>query len=241
MIKEITSKENNKIKHATSLKLAKYRHEYHEFLAEGIKSLELALKAGVVKEIFTLKPIKGIKEDIVQYIVNESLLKKLAFSQNPEGIVFTCLMKDKNIKSFNHAIYLDHISDPGNMGTIIRTALAFNYDCVYVSDGCCDIYNEKVIAASKGSIFLLPIIKEDLSLLKSKAKIIVSTLDNDSIEISQIEVKKPLVIVLGNEAHGVSEEVLKLADQKVRIDIQNIDSLNVSIAAGILMHAFKNK
>ena len=100
MIKIITSKDNNKIKHAASLKMSKYRHEYHEFLAEGIKSLELALTAGVVKEIFTLKEIKNIRDDIVQYIVDESLLKKIAFSQNPEGIVFVCHMQERNIKRF---------------------------------------------------------------------------------------------------------------------------------------------
>ena len=239
MIKEITSKDNNKIKHAASLKMSKYRHEYHEFLAEGIKSLELALKAGVVKEIFTVKEIKGIKDDIVQYVVNETLLKKLAFSQNPEGIVFTCFMQERNIKRFNKAIYLDHISDPGNMGTIMRTALAFGYDCMFVSEECCDIYNEKVIAASKGAIFLLPIVNKDISEIKYNAELVVSTLKDDSVELSKIEVKKPFVLVLGNEAHGVSEEVEKLADKKVKIDIQNIDSLNVSVAAGILMHYFR--
>lgn len=239
MIKEITSKDNNKIKHAVSLKMSKYRHEYHEFLAEGMKSLELALQAGVVKEIFTLKPIKGIKDDIVQYIVNESLLKKVAFSQNPEGIVFVCLMQDKNIKKFDKAIYLDHVSDPGNMGTIIRTALAFDYDAIFLSEGCCDIYNEKVVAASKGSIFLLPIIKRDIVELKKTAQVVVSTLNDKAIELSQIEVKKPFVLVLGNEAHGVSKEVEDIADISVKIDIQNIDSLNVSIAAGILMHTLR--
>ena len=239
MIKVITSKDNNKIKHASSLKMSKYRHEYHEFLAEGMKSLELALQAGIVKEIYTTKEIKGIKEDIVQYIVNESLLKKLAFSQNPEGIVFICLMQEKNIKKFDKAIYLDHISDPGNMGTIIRTALAFSYDVIFVSEGCCDIYNEKVVAASKGAIFLIPIIKRELTNLKGNAQIVVSTLNKKSIELSQIEVKKPFVLVLGNEAHGVSKETEEIADISVKIGIANIDSLNVSIAAGILMHHLK--
>ena len=239
MIKVITSKDNNKIKHAASLKMSKYRHEYHEYLAEGMKSLELALQAGIVKEIYTIKEIKGIKEDIVQYVVNESLLKKVAFSQNPEGIVFVCLMQDRNIKKFDKAIYLDHVSDPGNMGTIIRTALAFNYDAIFVSDGCCDIYNEKVVAASKGSIFLIPIIKKDINELKKSAQIVVSTLNDKAGELSQIEVKKPFVLVLGNEAHGVSEEAEKLADASVKIDIANIDSLNVSVAAGILMYNLK--
>lgn len=239
MIKEITSAQNNKIKYATSLKLAKYRKENKEFLAEGKKSLELALAAGVVKEIFTTKKLPGIRDDIVQYLVNESLLKKLSSAQNPEGIVFVCFMQEKKLKKFNKVVYLDHVSDPGNMGTIIRTALAFSYDAVYVSEGSCDIYNEKVIAASKGAIFRIPVQYYLLDKIKESAYVIVSALYKDAKELSTVEAKKPFVLVLGNEAHGVSEESLKLADEVVKINIDNIDSLNVSVAAGILMHYFK--
>ena len=239
MIKEITSAQNNKIKYATSLKLAKYRKENKEFLAEGKKSLELALAAGVVKEIFTTKKLSGIRDDIVQYLVNESLLKKLSSTQNPEGIVFVCFMQEKKLKKFNKVVYLDHVSDPGNMGTIIRTALAFSYDAVYVSEGSCDIYNEKVIAASKGAIFRIPVQYNLLEKIKENAYVIVSALSKDAKELSTVETKKPFVLLLGNEAHGVSEESLKLADEVVKINIDNIDSLNVSVAAGILMHYFK--
>ena len=239
MIKEITSKDNNKIKFAASLKMSKYRKENKQFLAEGKKSLELALATGVVKEIFTTKKLPGIKDDIVQYLVNESLLKKISSTQNPEGIVFVCHMQEKKVKRLNKVVYLDHVSDPGNLGTIIRTALAFNYDAVILSEGCCDVYNEKVVAASKGAIFLMPVMNMELKELKEGRTIVVSTLDDASIELSQVKVEKPFVLVLGNEAHGVSEETIKLADIKTKIEISNIESLNVSIAAGILMHALK--
>ena len=99
MIKEITSKDNNKLKYAASLKMSKFRKENKEFLAEGKKSLELALQAGVVKEIFTTKKLLGIKNDITQYLVNDSLLKKISSSQNPEGIVFVCNMQERNQES----------------------------------------------------------------------------------------------------------------------------------------------
>ena len=239
MIKEITSSQNNKIKYAASLKMAKYRKENKEFLAEGKKSLELALEAGVVKEIFTTKKLPGIRDDIVQYLVDESLLKKLSSTQNPEGIVFVCFMQERRIKRFDKVVYLDHVSDPGNMGTIIRTALAFSYDAVFVSEGSCDIYNEKVIAASKGAIFRIPVLINNLEKIKEGAYVIVSALSKDAKELSSAKVKKPFVLVLGNEAHGVSQESLDLADEVVKIDIANIDSLNVSVAAGIMMHYFK--
>ena len=239
MIKEITSKENNKIKFAASLKMAKYRKENRQFLAEGKKSLELALAAGVVKEIFTTKKLPDIKDDIVQYLVDDSLLKKISSTQNPEGVVFVCHMQEKKVKKLNKVVYLDHVNDPGNMGTIIRTALAFDYDAVIVSEGCCDVYNEKVVAASKGAIFLIPLMNMDLKELKEGRTIVVSTLSEDSVELNKVKVEKPFVLVLGNEAHGVSEETIKLADIKTKIHISNIESLNVSIAAGILMHALQ--
>ena len=239
MIKEITSNQNNKIKYAASLKLSKYRKENKEYLAEGKKSLELALKAGVVKEIYTTKKLPGIRDDIVQYLVNDSLLKKLSFTQNPEGVVFVCFMQDRKPKRLSKVVYLDHVSDPGNMGTIIRTALAFSYDAVMVSEGSCDVYNEKVIAASKGAIFCIPVINRELKDAKEDKKVIVSALSNKAKELSKVKPEKPFILVLGNEAHGVSEETLKLADEIVKIDIDNIDSLNVSVAAGILMHYFK--
>ncbi len=239
MIKEITSKDNNKLKYAASLKMPKFRKENKEFLAEGKKSLELALEAGVVKEIFTTKKLLGIKNDITQYLVNESLIKKISSTQNPEGIVFVCNTQERNPKRLNKVVYLDHVSDPGNMGTIIRTALAFNYDAVVVSEGSCDVYNEKVVAASKGAIFLIPILNRKLDEIREGKTVIVSALNENAKELNDIKVNKPFILVLGNEAHGVSKEIIDSADIITKIQIDNIDSLNVSVAAGILMHALR--
>lgn len=239
MIKEITSKDNNKLKYAASLKMPKFRKENREFIAEGKKSLELALEAGVVKEIFTTKKLLEIKNDITQYLVNESLIKKISFTQNPEGIVFVCNMQERNPKRLNKVVYLDHVSDPGNMGTIIRTALAFNYDAVVVSEGSCDVYNEKVVAASKGAIFLIPILNKGLEEIRKDKTVVVSALNENAKELNDIKVNKPFILVLGNEAHGVSEEIIDSADIITKIQIDNIDSLNVSVAAGILMHALR--
>lgn len=235
MIKEITSKDNNKIKHAASLKESKYRKEYKEFLAEGKKSLEMALKVGNVKEIFTIKPLKNIPEDITQYLVKPDLLKKISSSVSPEGIVFVCNIVERKPKTLNKVVYLDHVNDPGNVGTILRTALAFDYDAVIFSEGSCDPYNEKAISASKGSIFLLPILFGKLADYKDGREIIVSALSDKAVDIRDVKVPKSFVLVVGNEANGVLPETLELATIITKIDIKNIDSLNVAIATGILM------
>ena len=239
MIKYIESKDNNKIKHAASLKESKYRKEYGEFLSEGKKALELALISKNVKEIYTIKELENIPSDITQYVLKPDLLKKISSSVNPEGIVFVSQILERKPKRLNKVVYLDHINDPGNLGTIIRTALAFSYDAVIVSEGSCDPYNEKAVAASKGSLFLMPILRGDLDTFSEGKKVIVSALREDAIDEKVLDVKDPFVLVLGNEANGVSKDVLNKADIVVKIGIQNIDSLNVSIAAGILMNRLK--
>lgn len=237
MIKEITSPANPKVKFAASLKLPKSRKENKLFLCEGIKSLELALKANLVKEIFTLKQLKDIPANIDQYIVSEEVINKIAFSTNPEGVVFICnYLENKAPKKLNKVVYLDHINDPGNMGTIIRTALAFSYDAIVLSKDCVSIYNEKTIAASKGAMFLMPIFEKEISEFDLTYKVIVSTLNEKSIELNHVAKPQKFVLVLGNEAHGVSQDSIDRADVMVKIPVDNIDSLNVSVAAGILMN-----
>ena len=238
---EILSKNNQKIKDASALKLKKARLEKGLFLMEGIKNLDLALTYGNVKTIFTSIGLPKIGKDIETYKVNDEVLRKLAVSENPEGVVFICeMLKPKNDKKDYHKIiYLDQINDPGNLGTILRTAVAFNYDAVVLSKGSVDLYNEKVIAASKGAIFLIDAFVGEIEDYKDK-QIIVSTLDENSIPLNECQKSNDFVLVLGNESHGVSETIIKMANELVKIEMNDvIDSLNVAIAGAILMNYFK--
>ena len=239
MIKYIDSKQNNKIKHAASLKESKYRKEYQEFLAEGKKALDLALFSKHVKEIFTLKELPDVPKEITQYIVNKDVLEKISLSGSPEGIVLVSSIVNRNPKHARKVVYLDHVSDPGNVGTIIRTALAFSFDAVVLSDGCCDPYNEKAVSASKGGIFLMPVIRGKLEDYSEGRQVIVSALTDKAISSDQLECKNPFVLVVGNEAAGVSSDIIQKADIITKIPIENIDSLNVAVAAGILMNKLR--
>lgn len=238
---EILSKNNQKIKDACALKMKKVRSEKRLFLMEGIKNFDMALKYGKVKQVFTTIGLPKIKQDVEAYRVNDEVLRKLANSDNPEGIVFVCEQleprKDKN--DYHKIVYLDQINDPGNLGTILRTAVAFNYDAVILSKSSVDLYNEKVVAASKGSIFMIDAFYDDINNYVDKYQIIVSALD-DAVSLETVKKPKDFILVLGNESHGVSDEVLKLADTIVKIDMNDdIDSLNVAVAGGILMNYFK--
>ena len=239
---EITSKNNPKIKEAASLRNKKNRQEKGLFLMEGKKNLEMALKYGEVVEIFTAVGLPKIKQDTAVYQVNDDIIKKLAVSDNPEGIVFVCknIARKKESKDYHKIVYLDKVNDPGNLGTIIRSAVAFNYDAVILAKGSVDLYNDKVLAATKGAIFLIDAFYDDLISYKKNRTVIVSTLNEKSVPLATCQKPNDLILVLGNESHGVSHEISSLGDVFVKIEMsEKIDSLNVAIAGGILMNYFK--
>lgn len=237
MIKVITSKNNDKIKYVVSLKDNKNRKKEGKFIGEGKKSLELALHAGLVQEVYTYDTLL-IDENIPQYLVNEEVMKKLSSSVNPEGVVFVANVPSFKKDKYNKILFLDSINDPGNLGTLTRTALAFGYDAVVTSSDSVSVYNEKALAACKGANYLIPVFQDDLENYKDSYQIIVSTLKEESIDVEEVKLEEKYVLVLGNEAHGVSKKSEELADVFVKIPISNINSLNVAVAGGILMYNF---
>ena len=240
MIKEIKSRQNELVKEVAKLSDAKARKEQKLFKVDGFHLFEMAKEANLIHSVFTLKEIKDLDKNIPQFLVSEEVLEKLSSSKTPQGIVTVCnLLEEKPIKS-GKVLYLDDVSDPGNLGTILRTALAFGYDDVILSKNCCSIYNEKSLQASQGAIFKLNIVIDgDLSKLIKEGYKVYATEIKGSISLDEVSKPEKLILVLGNEAHGVSEKILKLADKRIRIDIKNIESLNVAIAGAIAMFELK--
>ena len=240
MIINISSKQNTKIKEIGKLiSDNSYRKERKEFVIEGFHLLEMALEDNLVKAIFSLEPIKNIDEKITNYIVSEDILKKISTQKNPQGVIAICSMRKENEISHNNVLYLDGVSDPGNLGTLLRTALAFSFKDVILSKGSVSLYNEKTISSSQGAIFRLNIISGDeqnLINLKEKGYKILATEIKGSVELKNIKKSDKQVLILGNEAHGVNEKILNLADERIRIDINEIESLNVAICGAIMMH-----
>lgn len=135
--------------------------------------------------------------------------------------------------------FFDDVSDPGNLGTILRTALAFGYQDILLTKNCCSITNEKVIQASQGAIFSLNILDEfSLEKLQKQGYQIVATEINGSIALDSFKPNKKHVLILGNESRGVRQEFLNNSDVRVRIEIEQIESLNVAIAGAIVMYHF---
>ena len=233
----ITSKSNNyflKIK-----KLIKGNKENHTFLIEGEDLVLEAFKHNSLEELIYLKDTKINKEykSIPYHFFSKELIREIS-SYNSIPSIFG-IGKKKYSKNYGDSVvYLDNLQDPGNVGTIIRTAFSFNYSSLVLSLNSVSLYNNKVVQASKGAIFGLNIGREDLTyFLKNKYNIYLTTLDGIN-EKELNELVKPFVIVFSNEGKGVSKEYINLG-QKIRIEMNNIDSLNVASAAAILLYRFK--
>lgn len=239
MIQKISSRQNERIKEIVKLSQKSIKDEKKLFIIEGFHLLEMALNEGLLDSVYSLSIINEIPDDIPQYIVTKEVMEKISKNKSSQGVLALCKMKTEKEITSNHVLYLDDISDPGNLGTLLRSALAFNYKDVILSKNCCYLYNEKVVQASQGAIFTLNILVRDFSILndlKNKGYSLLVTSLKNAVDINEINDKEKHVIVLGNEAHGVSDKIMNIADKLIKIKINDIDSLNVSIAGAIAMY-----
>ena len=242
MIKEIKSLDNKIVKYTLKLKENKYQKEEKKYIIETYHLLEMSLKD--LEYVFCLSPLE-LPENIIQYIVTEDILKKLSSNKSFSKVIGVVKMNEKPLDYSYDILYLDNLQDPGNIGTILRTSLAFSYFNIGLSLNTCSIYNSKVIQSAQGALFNLNFERFEIERLKELQKegykILVTTLSNDSIFINEFKrkVNEKLIIVVGNEGNGVRKEIIDIADYKIKIDISNIDSLNVGIATGITLFELK--
>lgn len=248
----IHSKDNTLIKEIRKLKEKKYRAEKGRFLIEGFRFVEEALKSSYdvpmiivsenQKERWNSFHIEDqIKLDTKVLWVTESILKNLSSTDSPQGIV--AVVENKRINIIDrHGFYVlvDKLQDPGNMGTVIRTAHAAGALGIIYTKGTVDIYNEKTLRSTMGSIFNIPIIEDNnfdtIDYLKSKKfKFLISSLDAEK-NFYEEDLTGKMVICVGNEGNGISEEVKRIGDIKVKIPMPgSAESLNVAVASGIMM------
>lgn len=230
MISKIESRQNQKIK---DLMNPKFLKENRIFKIEGFHAFEMAKQSGVLVSVFSTKEIKDFEGQ--QYIVSSSIMESISSAKSPQGIICLCKYIEEKPLSFSKVLLLDNVSDPGNLGTLLRTALAFGYKDVILRGGCSQ-YNEKVLQSTQGAIFELNIINHFDKKIIEGYKVIATEIKG-SVDLSTISNPGKHVLILGNEAHGVSEELLKIADFRVRINIENIESLNVAVAGAIAMYS----
>lgn len=239
----ITSKSNNVIKNAKKLHQKKYRTD--SYLIEGWHLFEEAVEnQASIRQVFVLEAYLDRVENIQNVIVvSPEILSLLADSKTPQGIVAEILLEQPELPDQlqGRYLYLEDVQDPGNVGTMIRTADAAGFDGVILSKASADIYSLKVLRSMQGSHFHLPIWKMDRAELferasKSNTPVLATTLSKSSIDYRQLPQMEQFILVMGNEGQGISSEMAAQADQLVHITMPGLaESLNVAVAAGILM------
>ena len=240
----ITSLDNNRVKNWCKLKNKKYRDQNNMFLVEGEHLVLEAIKKGnVVEVIIDSEMVFPI--DVLKYYVTKEVLKKITNLETPPTMI-AVVKKIEEKEIGNKLLLIDSLQDPGNLGTIIRSAVAFNIDTIVLGANTVDLYNEKVIRATQGLLFHINIVKRDLEIyikdLKATDYQIIGTRVTHGKPIEQLKIKEKYAFIMGNEGSGVNEELLKLCDDYVYIEMNDsCESLNVGVAAGIIMYELNKK
>lgn len=234
----ITSATNPKIKHLQKLiRDRKYRYQQAQFVVEGYRQLEGAAN---ILGLYLSSDARMPEIDIAPeklHIVDQKVFDRLADTENSQGVLAVCALAYETTPCADKCyVLLDALQDPGNAGTIIRTAAAFGYDGVIITSGCVDPFSPKVVRASMGAIFQCAIVLlEDFSQLQGHC---VVAADIEGQDIASLKLDAPHILAIGNEARGLSDELRPWITQTVTIPLCNrtINSLNAAVAAGIAMY-----
>ena len=247
MIERITSRTNPLMTHIRKLSSSRsYRRERMEYLGDGVKLLEEAVKwnAPLVTVVYTPgTQLPAIPDGVRVVEVPADVMKSISPMEAPQGALFTAKLPDQNLPealSGQRYLVLEGVQDPGNVGTILRTADAYEADGLILLEGCADAYNHKTVRASMGAIFrcnvwsgtlseLLPLLQE------AQLPLLGAALREDTVDVRKADLKQAAMLV-GSEGRGLSEEALAACDQTVRIPMSaRCESLNAAVAAATLL------
>lgn len=238
----IKSIDNKKIKTYLSLLTKKGRQNEKRFLLESIRAIEEGIKVGVYPEVVLLREdveYEGL-DNVPRFILEKSIFNRLATTENSRGIIGVYSFLEYKFKDIlkGKILFLDGIQDPGNLGAIIRSSVALGLDGLILGPGCVDLYNDKVLRSTLGGIFSLPIVKgeyKDLGLFKKNGFILVGT-DLKGKSVREYSFPSNVVVAVGNENKGLSNEVKDILDEVITIPMkEGMESLNASIAASIVI------
>ena len=237
----ITSLENDKIKSLCKLQQKKYRDESNTFLVEGEHLVQEADIANSIEELI-------ITEDFISnynyptITVTKEVMKKISNLDNPPIIMALCRKNNSNEIKGNKIVLLDEIQDPGNLGTIIRSSLAFNVDTIVLSN-CVDLYNPKVLRGTQGMFYHINIVNKDtnstIDYMKENNIPVYGTSVEGGLEVKTLtkQDKDKYCLIMGNEGKGLSKDILDKCDKKLYIKMnEKTESLNVGVACSIILY-----
>lgn len=243
-MERITSRKNPKIQHIKKLGSSKsYRTECGEFLCDGAKLLEEAVSNGadITCVVYCGDVPETILRDVPVYEVTRDIIEYVSPMKTPQNVIFTCKIPQRtvNLAEYGKYVVVEGVQDPGNVGTIMRTARAMAYDSVILLGGCADLYSPKTVRSTMGAIFRQDAFEADLDFLadmkNSGVVLLGAALADDSVDIRDVKYEN-FAVCIGSEGRGLSQELLNLCDKKIIIPMmQECESLNAAMAAGIIM------
>lgn len=251
-MKRIESIQNSLVKHWKKLVLTrKERDKSKEFLVEGFHLVEEALKqerpilALIVREGVEI-PSDWYTEDVNIFEITNEVANEIAETEQSQGIFAHCRQPeyDKEMHtSWKKLLLVDSVQDPGNVGTMIRTADAAGIDAVILGKGTADPYSPKTVRSAQGSHFNIPIVRGDIiewvEQLKTEGITVLGTGLKNAVNYTDISAQSEFALIVGNEGSGVSSELLSMTDRNVKIPLYGkAESLNVAVATGILLYAY---
>lgn len=239
----IESINNEKIKYFKKIREIKNIKKYKEFIVEGEHLVEEAIKCGYAKKIIILEG-NDFDTDLEKIYVTEKVMKYISTLESKSYVMAVCNIKENSEIIGNKILILDNVQDPGNIGTLLRSAAGFNVSTIILSTDSVNVYNDKIIRATQGMIFNSNIVYMDLKEAIEKIKKlninIYGTSLNNSNNFSEEEIPSSYALILGNEGNGVREEMLSMCDKNIKIEINNkLESLNVAVAGSIIMYAWR--
>lgn len=242
----ITSAQNSKVKNANKLKKKKDRDKTGQALIEGYHLIEEAYKSQLkIKQLFIVDTSR-ISTDLIDYSeetfeINLKVAEALSGTVTPQGFFAVIEKPHYEIATAKQVLLIDRIQDPGNLGTLIRTADAAGIDLIVLEKGTADPYQDKVLRASQGSVFHLPIVTDSLeTFIASFEGAVYGTALEDAVSYHEVEAQERFALLLGNEGEGVSQQLLDQTSQNLTIPIYGkAESLNVAIAGSILIYHLK--
>ena len=235
----IESVDNKKIKELRKLKEKKYRDSEKLFLVEGEHLVLEAYKSNSLKEIILCE--REIDLEVEKVYVTEKVMSTISEMPSKVDIIGVCEIKKSELDLDSPVLILDGVQDPGNLGAILRSAVAFNIKNIVLSKSSVDLYNNKVLRSAQGMNFHLNIVREDIpsiiNRLKENNYTVYGTDVVNGLDIKNVQKAGKYAIIMGNEGNGISEEVKKLVDKNIYIEMNsNCESLNVAVSASIIMY-----
>lgn|SRR5574344_858857 len=250
MVERITSINNETVKLVSKLQQKKYRDFENKFLIEGEKAVNEAILNGIeIEKIFVLEKSESEISFANSVEVNEKVMSKISDTKSPPNVIAVAQKRNYDLvdfKNFSKIILLENIKDAGNLGTILRSAIAFDFNGVILAGNCVDLYSSKVVRSAVGNFLKIPVIEEknieNIKKVLNSHKFystLMPTTNAKNIRISKLQM--PLVLMMGSEADGLTQKAIELADEAYTIPMnKNVESLNLAVSASIFLYEINN-